>query len=122
MRRRAPFGAAARLWQTASMWPIRPRPAPAAPLLLGALAAALLLAPPGPATAGPLCRVADPTGTPLNVRTAPNFKIVGALPNGARVEILQTVTGDDGKQWAFVADAADGRAHGWVFRRYLDCR
>ena len=108
-----PFGAGARLWQTAPM--TSPRPC-------AALAAALLLALPGSAFAGPLCRVADPTGTPLNVRTAPNFKVVGTLANGARVEILQTVTGDDGKAWAFVADAADGRAHGWVFRSFLDCR
>ncbi|MBL8587609.1 MAG: SH3 domain-containing protein [Methylobacteriaceae bacterium] len=85
-------------------------------------ALAVLLALPAPLQAGELCRVADPTGTPLNVRTAPNFKIVGALRNGTRVEILQVVRGDDGKQWAFIADAADGRAHGWVFRSYLDCR
>ncbi|MBK9083660.1 MAG: SH3 domain-containing protein [Rhizobiales bacterium] len=86
------------------------------------LAAAVLFAAAAPAAAGQICRVADPTGTMLNVRTAPNMRVIANLANGLRVEMLQVVVGDDGKQWSFVADARDGRAIGWVFRPYLDCR
>jgi hypothetical protein len=35
-----------------------------------------------------LCRVVDPTTTPLNVRTTPNGRIVGTLENGAMVSVL----------------------------------
>ena len=87
-----------------------------------ALAIVFALAGLAPAAAGQICRVADPTGTMLNVRTAPNMRIISTRANGLRVEMLQVVVGDDGKQWSFVADARDGRAIGWVFRPYLDCR
>jgi hypothetical protein len=35
------------------------------------------------ASAQDRCRVMDPTGTPLNVRTTPNGNIVGTLNNGS---------------------------------------
>lgn len=64
------------------------------------------------------CVVADPTGTPLNIRTSPNGRIVGSISNGHRVRITDQTT-QDGKQWAYIAGT---RPKGWVFRRFLSCR
>ncbi len=75
----------------------------------------------GPAAAQQVCRVSDPTGTPLNVRTAPNSVVIGTLPNGARVRLVQVVSGPDRKRWAFVAHPDDGAAIGWIFRDYVIC-
>ncbi|MEI2300089.1 SH3 domain-containing protein [Ensifer sp. MJa1] len=64
------------------------------------------------------CTVADPTGTPLNVRDAPNGRVVMTLSNGAKLR----KTGErehKGKRWSLVANEAG--ALGWVFSAYLDC-
>ncbi|MBR1282823.1 SH3 domain-containing protein [Bradyrhizobium sp. AUGA SZCCT0177] len=66
------------------------------------------------------CIVADPTGTPLNIRTSPNGKIVGKIANGERIRISDQTT-EDGKQWAYISNAAS-RPIGWVFRKFLVCR
>ncbi len=68
-----------------------------------------------------VCVVRDPTGTPLNVRTHPNGRIVGALHNGARVEILETTYDNGGRPWAYIRPLDVGQ-RGWVFRAYLDCQ
>ncbi len=71
------------------------------------------------------CLVADPSGTPLNLREAPNGRITGTLPNGRRVSIVSDGADDPDDPdttWARIADAASGQPLGWVFRRYLDCR
>nr|WP_295461837.1 SH3 domain-containing protein [Mesorhizobium sp.] len=47
---------------------------------------------------GRICTVADPTGTPLNIREEPN-----------------------GKTWYAVERLADDNAIGWVFDPYLKC-
>jgi hypothetical protein len=60
------------------------------------------------------CTVADPTGTPLNVRRSPNGPIVGALSNGVPVSIRER-RGD----WVSVVPST-GRS-GWVAQKYLDC-
>lgn len=68
------------------------------------------------------CRVADPTGTPLNVRSAPNGKIVGTFANGQAVSIL---AGSEfsGKKWVYVGDAANGdQPVGWVFGEFVVCQ
>ena len=64
------------------------------------------------------CIVADPTGTPLNVRAAPNGEILSRLGNGVPVVIVEE-RARAGKQWARVA--VDGQTLGWVFAAYLDC-
>jgi Bacterial SH3 domain len=66
------------------------------------------------------CRVADPTGTLLNVRTIPYGKIVGALTNGTTVTVIDS-SSTNGKPWAYVTTNDDHRLLGWVFRDYLDC-
>ena len=67
-----------------------------------------------------VCVVADPTGTPLNVRTAPNGSIVGALYNGTRVSLLNIVADRSGQTWALIAPLGPGK-RGYVFRNYLAC-
>lgn len=64
------------------------------------------------------CVVADPTGTPLNVRVKPEGRVLSALGNGMAVETLDERT-LGGKRWAKVA--ANGAVLGWVFAAYLDC-
>ena len=66
------------------------------------------------------CVVVDPTTTPLNVRTAPNGQVIGTIPNGQPVRILNLRNGSHGDLWAYIAD--NSRPIGWVFREYLVCR
>ena len=67
-----------------------------------------------------VCVVADPTGTPLNVRAAPNGSILGALFNGTRVSVLNVVADRSGERWAYIAPVGPGK-RGYVFRKFLDC-
>jgi uncharacterized protein len=69
-----------------------------------------------------LCRVADPTSTPLNVRTSPNGRIVGTLGNGMSVAILDRMTDRKGETWVYVGGPEDRMPMGWVYANYLDCR
>ena len=64
------------------------------------------------------CVVADPTGTPLNLRSAPHGSVLSTLRNGTAVAIVEE-RALAGKRWAKVT-AADGTL-GWVFASYLDC-
>jgi hypothetical protein len=66
------------------------------------------------------CVVADPTGSPLNIRTSPNGKVVGKIGNGERIRISDQTT-ENGKEWAYISNAAS-RPMGWVFRKFLECR
>lgn len=67
------------------------------------------------------CRVMDPTGTPLNVRTGPNGRIVGEIDNGALVTIYDRTTDARGRPWVYVGRYSDGRAMGWVYREFIAC-
>jgi hypothetical protein len=67
------------------------------------------------------CRVADPTSTPLNVRTTPSGRVVGDLENGSIVRILDERSESGGQTWVYVGRADNGMPIGWVFRNYLDC-
>jgi hypothetical protein len=86
-----------------------------------ALTAAIFAATTLAAQAQSRCRVMDPTSTPLNVRTAPNGRIVGALPNGLLVTVLDRATDGNGRSWVYVARFDDGRPVGWVFREFIAC-
>jgi predicted thioesterase len=59
----------------------------------------------------------------LNVRSAPETGlVVSNLSNGTRVRILQEVSDERGRRWAFVGEAAgERRTIGWVFRTFLRC-
>lgn len=73
----------------------------------------------------PTCTVADPTGTPLNIRVAPNQTIIGNASNGTVLEFIDHIE-HEGKPWARVA-AFDPNVEelnlggGYLFGAYLDC-
>lgn len=78
----------------------------------------------------PVCVVADPTGTPLNLRVSPGGRIIGTLRNGVRVTYTDTSleNGGDTVEWVQVQRLAPrrvepvGRPLGWVTVAYLRCR
>lgn len=67
------------------------------------------------------CRVMDPTGTPLNVRTTPYGRVLDALPNGMLVSVLDETRDRQGKLWVYVASYENDIPLGWVFREYISC-
>ena len=67
------------------------------------------------------CRVMDPTGTPLNVRSTPNGAIVDTLSNGTPIQLLATQQDARGRDWSQIGRVGQGQALGWVFRDYVDC-
>jgi Bacterial SH3 domain len=73
------------------------------------------------ASAQQRCRVMDPTGTPLNVRTSPNGTIVGALRNGVLVSVIDRTVDGRGRPWVYIAHRASRRPIGWVFREFIAC-
>lgn len=89
------------------------------PLAAAAILTGLASAAPA-AAAEDRCRVMDPTGTPLNVRLAPNGRIVGTLNNGLLVAVVDTRDDASGRPWAFVV-SPDGQPLGWVFREFIAC-
>lgn len=67
------------------------------------------------------CLVADPTGTPLNLREDANGPILGSFRNGSKVSVYERKD-VNGKGWARVAKVPeDGRPIGWVFDAYMQC-
>ena len=64
------------------------------------------------------CLVNDPTGTPLNVRAAPNGDILTTLSNGMRVDPIDE-TRHNSKRWLLVNRF--GERIGWVFGSYILC-
>jgi hypothetical protein len=67
------------------------------------------------------CRVADPTGTPLNVRQGPQGRIIGTLRNGTVVRISATARDHKNQVWARIVDGEGRRTIGWVLRAYMNC-
>lgn len=67
-----------------------------------------------------VCEVADPSGTPLNVRDAPWGRILGALHNGTMVRVTDIDFDHQNRRWARIVPLGEGR-RGWVYRNYLDC-
>jgi hypothetical protein len=65
------------------------------------------------------CLVDDPTGTPLNVRSAPNGTILTTLANGSAVEVVEEMKIGT-KRWFFVA--RQGERLGWIFGAYVVCK
>ncbi|WP_296577194.1 peptide-binding protein [Phreatobacter sp.] len=67
------------------------------------------------------CRVMDPTGTPLNIRDAPNGEVIGRIRNGSLVTRLRVREDHRGRPWAYVADRGSGDPLGWVYREFIAC-
>ena len=76
-----------------------------------------------PVKAETVCKVTDPTGTPLNIRTSPNGKIVGTIANGKEVNMEDIAYDDKGRPWAKVGGYVSGKykIYGWVFREFISC-
>ena len=76
-----------------------------------------------PLRAETVCKVTDPTGTPLNVRTSPNGKIKGTLKNRQEVYIESIEYDAKGRPWARVGGyiLGDYKVLGWVFREFISC-
>jgi hypothetical protein len=73
-----------------------------------------------------VCIVADPTGTPLNVRSQPiNGRIIAKLKNGTvvRVEDFNEESGDESAVWWKISITKNGkrRTLGWVTSKFLNC-
>jgi hypothetical protein len=64
------------------------------------------------------CSVDDPTGSLLNVRSAPNGTILSTLANGTQVEVVDEMRMGP-KRWLFIA--RNGERLGWVFGAYVVC-
>ena len=74
------------------------------------------------ATAQAECIVADPSPTPLNVRTAPNGRIISTLDNGQSVSIIDHAADENSREWVYVSDPENDRPIGWVVRDYVVCK
>lgn len=76
-----------------------------------------------PAKAEKICKVTDPTGTPLNVRDSPNGSVINALRNGREVDILRIDYDEQGRPWAKIGGYYQGdyRVWGWVIREFVSC-
>jgi hypothetical protein len=88
--------------------------------VLLALAASFMLtalASPSIAGDGP-CIIADPTGTPLNVRSKPNGTVLGAVHNDMQVVITASAL-VNGKRWVRIIPGI-GKP-GWVFADFVMC-
>lgn len=86
-------------------------------LILSAVTVAL------PAKAESVCKIADPTGTPLNVRDQPNGRVINTLRNGREVYIEDTTIDNQGRSWVKIGGYYNDtyRLWGWVFRDFLSC-
>lgn len=89
--------------------------------------------------AEPICKVFDPTTTPLNVRDAPFGKRIGTLANTTQVKVEALEADRQGRAWALVKwqgqplakavkihnpttlDQSKVTQKGWVIREYLTC-
>ncbi len=89
--------------------------------LVMAATAVLVAATAAHAATGDRCKVTDPTGTPLNVRSEPNGKIIGTLANGVLVAIVESKDAANGKPWVKIVDAKTNKPIGWVFREFVSC-
>ncbi len=94
-------------------------------LALAVVAGCALSLPAEAQSRGRTCVVADPSGTPLNLRDVPNGPIIGTISNGTWV-LVREIERSQGKAWAFVHDSdREGRMGvplGYVFYNYLNCR
>jgi len=66
------------------------------------------------------CTVADPTGTPLNIRADPQGNILSTVSNGVRVRIVEARNDYKGSSWSLISDR-NGNRLGWVITRFLNC-
>ena len=70
-----------------------------------------------------VCKVTDPTGTPLNIRDAPNGKIINKLRNDRQVYITDTIYDSRDRPWVYLEGYYQGeyRYWGWAIREFVSC-
>ena len=81
------------------------------------------LSAPASAASFAICVVADPTGTPLNIRMQPNGEVVATVRNGETIQVfLENATTDSrGRIWHYVAKRTSSAPDGYVLAAYLRC-
>jgi hypothetical protein len=88
-------------------------------------AAFIFVAPfiPARADTSVICRVADPTGTPLNIRLQPNGVIVATARNGDEILVFRgdEKHDDQGRIWLSVALMTSAAPDGYVIGSYVRC-
>lgn len=97
-----------------------PRQVSAVCLAAGLVAVAASSAIAQTAAGAKACRVADPSPTPTNLRTAPAGDVVGTIANGTPVEIVAEGDGG-GRPWALVVRPGAATVAGWVARSLIRC-
>lgn len=70
-----------------------------------------------------VCKVTDPTGTPLNIRDQPNGKVINKLRNEREVYITETTYDDRSRPWVYLEGYYKGeyRHWGWAIREFVSC-
>lgn len=70
-----------------------------------------------------VCKVTDPTGTPLNIRAEPNGKIINKLRNDREVYITKTTYDYKDRPWVYLEGYYQGeyRYWGWAIREFVSC-
>lgn len=70
-----------------------------------------------------VCKVTDPTNTPLNIRDQPNGKIINKLRNDREVYITQTTYDSNERPWVYLEGYYQGeyRSWGWATREFVSC-
>ena len=66
------------------------------------------------------CIVADPSPTPLTIRTAPYGRVVSTIRNGIEVNIFDRSSDSHGREWVFVG--IGDLPLGWVYRDFVVCK
>jgi len=70
-----------------------------------------------------VCKVTDPTETPLNIRDEPNGKIINKLRNDREVYITDTTYDNKNRPWVYLEGYYKGeyRHWGWAIREFVSC-
>ena len=70
-----------------------------------------------------VCKVTDPTGTPLNIRETPNGKLVNKLRNDREVYATEVAYDDQDRPWVYLEGYYQGeyRHWGWAVREFVSC-
>ena len=70
-----------------------------------------------------VCKVTDPTNTPLNIRDQPNGKVINKLRNEREVYIIETSYDDKDRPWVYLEGYYKGeyRQWGWAIREFVSC-
>ena len=70
-----------------------------------------------------VCKVTDPTGTPLNIRDQPNGKIINKLRNDREVYVTDTIYDSRDRPWVYLEGYYQGeyRSWGWAIREFVSC-